>query len=261
MDAIIQALNYSFGLGGKRILKDITFTVERGEYVSIIGPNGAGKTTLLKCLNGIYRGGIGDIGIKGKALRGYSPKESARLISYVPQADGRSSPFTVKEFVMMGRYPYSSPFSSPGRQDREAVAYALELTGTTAFAAHHLETLSGGERQKVFIAAALAQGAEIILLDEPTAFLDPKHQEQICRVLRRINRESGSTIITATHDINQAMLLSGRILALKEGVVLFWGLAEEIIRPGILQNLYEKTFQILVNPVTGRPFVVPELIL
>ena len=261
-DPIIRICDYSFCLGGKAILQHISLTLERGEYLSIIGPNGAGKTTLLKCLDGIYQKGSGAIEIKGRPLEGYSRRDLAKLVSYVPQADGGSFPFMVKEFVLMGRYPYLSPFSSVSRQDKEAVFSALDLTGTAELGDRYLDTLSGGERQKVFIAAALAQGAEIILLDEPTAFLDPKHEEAIYRILGRVNRDSDATVISVTHDINHAVLVSRRILALKGGRVVFCGPSGDIIQQeGVLQEIYEKSFQFLRHPETGRPFVVPELIL
>lgn len=257
-DPIIQMVDFSFYWGKKAILKHISLTLEKGEYLSIIGPNGAGKSTLLKCLDGIYPKGEGEILIQGKPLKGYSPRELARLVSYVPQGDGSSLPFTVKEFVLMARYPYLSPFSSVGRQDREATFAALELTGTQEFADRYLDTLSGGERQKVLIAAALAQGAEILLLDEPTAFLDPKHEEDIYRILAKINRESGSTIVSVTHNINHATLLSRRVLALKQGSIAFCGPSEVIVQEGILEEVYERSFRFLAHPETGRPFVVPE---
>lgn len=257
-DPILRLCDFSFELGGKAILKEISLSVEKGEYLSIIGPNGAGKSTLLKCVNGIYRKGKGRVEIKGKSLSAYPPRDLAKLISYVPQGDGSSVPFTVKEFVLMARYPHLSPFSSVSRGDREATFAALELTGTSEFADRYLDTLSGGERQKVLIAAALAQGAEILLLDEPTAFLDPKHEEEIYRILARINRESGSTIISVTHNINHATLLSRRILALKRGSIAFYGPSEGIIREGILEEIFERSFRFLSHPQTGRPFVVPE---
>lgn len=256
---ILQLSDFSFELGGRAILGGLSLSVAKGEYLSIIGPNGAGKSTLLKCINGIHRKGRGRIEIKGKALADYSPKELARLVSYVPQGDGSSVPFTVKEFVLMARYPYLNPFSSVSREDRQATFAALELTGTLEFTDRYLDTLSGGERQKVLIAAALAQGAEILLLDEPTAFLDPKHEEEIYRILARINQISGSTILAVTHDINHATLLSRRILALKQGSIVFCGPSQAIVEEGILEEIFERSFRFLSHPQTGRLFVVPDL--
>ena len=257
-DPIVEIARFSFFMGGKEILRDISFSVREGEYVSIIGPNGAGKTTLLKCMIRVYKGGKGDIRIFGKALNEYDQRELAGLVSYVPQADGRIVPFTVREFVMMGRYPYLSPFSSVSAEDEKAVCDALAMTGMSEFAERLVGTLSGGERQKVFIAAALAQSARILLLDEPTTFLDPKHEAEIRALLARANSERGVTVVSVTHDINDAVLTSRRVLALRNGSVAFWGPAEKLMDNDVLQRVYEKSFQFLKHPATGRTIVAPE---
>jgi iron complex transport system ATP-binding protein len=258
-NTIIEIVGFSFSISNRSILKDISFSVKEGEYISIVGPNGAGKTTLLKCLDRIYKGGSGDIRIAGKPLDKYSQKELAQKLSYVPQADGRILPFTVYEFVMMGRYPHLSPFSLPGKRDEEAVHDALEITGIAEFSERLLPTLSGGERQKVFIAAALAQGAKVLLLDEPTTFLDPKHQADVHRLLERANREHGFTVLSVTHDINNAILTSRRILALKDGAVVFCGLTDKFMNNEILNKIYEKSFLFVKHPQTGKTLTVPEV--
>jgi cobalamin transport system ATP-binding protein len=257
--AQIEVQKFSFSIGKKAILNNISFVVSEGEYLSVIGPNGAGKTTLLKCLDRILTGGSGAIKVNGAPLASYSQKELARLISYVPQAEDRLSPFTVQEFVMMGRYPHLSPFSSINAEDQKAVRRALALSGTEKFAGRFLNTLSGGERQKVFIAAALAQGAKILLLDEPTTFLDPRHADEINGLLKRVNRERGITIISVTHDINNAVLTSERVLGLRDGAVIFCGNAAEITNNEVLEVIYEKTFLFVKHPQTGKPIVVPEV--
>ena len=257
-DTLIQIQGYSFGIGRTEILRDISLEVHEGEYVSIVGPNGAGKTTLLRCLNRILTGGRGSILIAGKRLRDYTQRELAKLMSYVPQADGRLSPFTVNEFVMMGRYPHLSPFSTVTTEDTEAVRHALALTGTLAVADRAVRTLSGGERQKVYIAAALAQGARILLLDEPTTFLDPRHRADIQLTLQRANQDSGVTILSATHDINDAVSSSSRVMALEEGAVAFCLPVAQIMTGSLLRDLYGKGFVFLRHPQTGRPIAVPE---
>lgn len=256
--AIIEISDFSFSVGTIGILKNVTMTVDNGDYHAIIGPNGAGKSTLLKCLIRIYTGGTGSVVIDGRSLESYNQKDLARLMSYVPQSDGRSLDFTVYEFVMMGRYPYLSPFTSVGKRDREEVSRALELTETTEFAERHLNTLSGGERQNVFIAAAIAQGSQILLLDEPTTFLDPKHEADIHRTLKRVNRERGITILSVTHDINHAIILSDRITALKSGSVAFSGSPSAVMTNDLLERIYDKTFLFTSHPVTGQPVIVPE---
>jgi iron complex transport system ATP-binding protein len=256
---IIEIDSYSFGIGEKEILKDISFSVREGEYVSIVGPNGAGKTTLLKSIGRIHRGGRGRITVAGKRLEAYSQKDLALEVSYVPQADGRHAPFSVREFVMMGRYPYLSPFSPPSRSDRRAVQEALEVTGTDDFSDRFLGTLSGGERQKVYIAAALAQEAKVLLLDEPTTFLDPKHESDIYQLLATINRERNVTVVSVTHDINSAVLTSRNVLALKGGSVAFYGPAEEFMNEEVLRNIYEKSFSLMRHPQYGRTIIAPEV--
>jgi iron complex transport system ATP-binding protein len=176
----------------------------------------------------------------------------------VPQADGRSFPFTVKEFVMMGRYPHLSPFSSFRKHDREVVQDVLALTGSADFADRDMNTLSGGERQKVLIAGALAQEARILLLDEPTTFLDPRHQSEIHMLLQRLNRSHRITIVAVTHDINSAAQWSDRILALRNGSVHYLGSAEALMTNAVLAAVYDKTFLFVNHPQTGRPVVLPD---
>lgn len=257
MSALIHIRNFSFAVNGTRILEEVCLEVGAGEFLSIIGPNGAGKTTLIKCLVRINTGGTGGITVEGKPLEAYSQKELARLVGYVPQSDGRGLPFTVEEFVLMGRYPYLGPLSPAGKEDERAARAALELTGTAHLSGRFLETLSGGERQSVLIAAALAQGTRILLLDEPTAFLDPKHVADIHRILRRVNRERGLTVVMVTHDINGAALLSDRIAILKSGHVAFSGPPEAVMRNEILEPVYEQPFLFVTHPATGRRLIIP----
>lgn len=257
-DAVIRVRDFSFRLGRKEILQQVSFDVRGGEYLALVGPNGAGKTTLVKCLDRILVGGAGRIEICGRPLARYRQKDLARLISYVPQADGRVSPFTVEQFVLMGRYPYLSPFSAVSSEDRQAVRQAMELTGTSQFAGRRLGTLSGGERQKVYIAAALAQGTRILLLDEPTTFLDYRHQGEIRRLLSRVNRASGVTIVAVTHDVNHAVLESDRVLALRDGRVAFWGPPEEIMKQDVLRQIYGTSLLLVDHPHVPLPVIVPE---
>ena len=256
---LIDIRNFSFAIGAKVILDSISLTVSEDEYLSIIGPNGAGKTTLLKCLIRIYTGGKGTITLGGKPLEQYSQKELARIMSYVPQGNGSQLPFTVEEFVMMGRYPYLSPFTSFTRKDRYAVQNALSLTGAVFLSERRLSTLSGGERQTVYIAAALAQSTRILLLDEPTTFLDPKHEADVHAILKTIKREFGTTIISVTHDINSAALQSDRIVILKNGTVAFEGSARDIMKNEVLESVYERPFTFVSHPVSGQLIVVPEV--
>jgi iron complex transport system ATP-binding protein len=243
----------------KSILNSVSLQIFEGDYISIIGPNGAGKTSLLKCLMRIYSDYRGTIRFQGKPLEKISQKNLAKQISYIPQANGRVFPFTVKEFVMMGRYPHLSPFTSFSPDDHQAVRHALELTRMAPFANRMMNTLSGGERQIVFIAAAFAQGAKTMLLDEPTTFLDPKHESEIYAILKRMNRELGMTIVTVTHDINSAAIQSDRIVILKQGKIIYFNSASKIMTNEILAHVYDKSFTFIAHPITGQMLIAPEV--
>lgn len=233
--------------------------IEAGEICSVIGPNGAGKSTLLKCLMRIRTGWTGRATLHGRDLTMLSQRELARRVAYVPQPGGGFVfPYTVREFVRMGRYPWSGPFGTAHCGDSEAIESGLRRAGVQGFADRTLDTLSGGERQKVFLAAALAQGADTLLLDEPTAFLDYRHQAEVADVIRRLNRECGATILTVTHDVNAAMLAGGSVVALREGENVWSGPANELACEGTLNEIFGASFRFLHDPVTGLRLVAPQ---
>ncbi|NIA17320.1 MAG: ATP-binding cassette domain-containing protein [Planctomycetes bacterium] len=257
-EAVIEIQNLSLSIGGNRILRNVSLNVAAGQSISVIGPNGAGKTTLLRCIDKIATGIEGTIKVYGRNIKKYHQKELARAISYVPQSNGCNLPFTVREFVMMGRYPHLSPFSTITTKDEQVVNDALELTETMQFAERQMATLSGGERQSVLIAGALTQEAEIMLLDEPTTFLDYKHQADIEELLRRINKERGVTTVSVTHDINMAAMFSETIIALKAGEVIFSGTGDELMNNETLRAIYDRNFLFTNHPQTGQRIVVPQ---
>ncbi len=254
---IIHINDLSLTLADKRILTSVSFEIFKKDYVMIIGPNGAGKTSLLKCLMRIYPSPNNSIFIKDKPIEKISQRNLAKIISYVPQNPGSSIPFTVEEFMLMGRYPYLSPFTSFTIEDKKALQQALDLTKVTHLRHRELNTLSGGERQAVFIAAALVQEAELLLLDEPTTFLDPKHEQDVYQILSNINQELGKTIFAVTHDINNAVLNGKKIMILKDGQVNFLGKPAEVMQEHILNRVYETHFIFTAHPQTGQPIIVP----
>jgi len=257
MKTAIHIEDLSLRLGGNEILRGVWLDVSPGEYVAIVGPNGAGKSTLLKCLMRIHRGPGGRVEVFSKPLGDYRQWELAQRISYVPQGDESRGPFTVEQFVLMARYSHWSPFVSVKRKDRQMVRDILERTGTAEFIHRRLGTLSGGELQKVHLAAAFAQRADVILLDEPTAFLDYHHQLEIRRLLAEENKESGTTIVAVTHDLNDAALQSDRVVAMREGAVVFNGPPAEIMKPDRLAEIYQAPFVMVEHPSCGMPVVVP----
>lgn len=242
MTAAIRIENLVCRLGGRAILDGVSLEIPERGSIAILGPNGAGKTTLLKCIARIVRAASGTVQILGKNSVHYSQRDLARVLSYVPQADARYLPFRVSEFVLLGRYPHLSPFSTLSPEDRRAADAAMDRTETREFANRPIDTLSGGERQRVFIAAALAQGARILLLDEPATFLDYKHQVEVVELLRRLNRDEGVTLVSVTHDANNAARLGNHAIALKSGRVHFSGEIQALLAEGILESVFDTPF-------------------
>jgi iron complex transport system ATP-binding protein len=257
---MLRLEHFSFAFPARQALDDIHFSLEKGAFLFIIGPNGAGKSTLLKCLLRLHEKGRtrGEIFLDGRPLSSRPQRELARLISYVPQAGGWIPPFTVREFLRLSRYPHTPPGIRPGAADADAVERALALTGMAGLAGRFLKNLSGGERQKAFLAAALAQDTEIMLLDEPASFLDPRHTSELNRLLKSLNREQGLTMLTVTHDLNQPLDAGGQVLALREGKQVFFGSTEELPQGGVMEKTYAHSFTLLQHPRTGRPAVLPD---
>jgi iron complex transport system ATP-binding protein len=254
--SILTAENVSIALSGHEILKQVSLHINPGEYVSIIGPNGAGKTTLIKCMAGIYQDWSGTITINGQSITALSTREVAKHQSYVPQAEGRANPLTVEEFVTMGRYPHLSAFTTLSNTDYTAIGEAIDRAGLEPFRHRKMNTLSGGERQMAFIAAALAQGSKLLLLDEPSTFLDYRHQANVASILTTACRENGITVVAVHHDINTAAACSDRIYAIKDGSLAFSGTAAEAVNPDILERIYGTSFICADTPGRTLPFVL-----
>ena len=257
---MLHLQQFAFALAGHSILDNLSFTLAKGEYLSVIGPNGAGKSTLLKCLMRVHEQGAsrGNIRLKDRLLSEYDQRTLAALVSYVPQAGGWIPPFSVEELLRLSRYPYLSSGGALRKTDLEAVEKALCLTDMQTLASRRLASLSGGERQKAFVAAALAQETEMILLDEPTSFLDPKHTAELNRLVRVLNREHGITMLTVTHDLNHPLCMEGKILVLRRGRQLFFGQAQEILHGNILADAFNHQFICFQHPGTGRPTLLAE---
>jgi iron complex transport system ATP-binding protein len=259
---LIAANALTFGYAAhSRALEDISLEIEEKSTWAIIGKNGSGKSTLLKCLCGLLRCPAGSLSILGKPLASYRPRDLARLVSFVPQASNRLlPPFSVREFIMLGRFPFQGFFALPSRGDRAIVDAALELTDTGALADRLLTTLSGGELQRVFLASAVAQRTAILLLDEPMAFLDPMHQELIQRSIDRIQEEFSTTIIAVTHDINHALNRFSHLCALSQGKPFYVGLCEDFKRDALklLHAIYSITFYEIKSYDEKHRFYLPE---
>lgn len=254
----LEALGVSWGVAGTRILGQVDLTVRDGQCLVVVGPNGAGKTTLLRLLAGLLEPTEGRLLCRRTEYRELSRRELARQIAYVPQSRPLRVPLTVEKLVLLGRFPYLSPFRlSPTREDFSAVHRALELAGIAHLGPRLLEELSGGERQSAYIAAALAQSARILILDEPTTHLDPRHQRQVASLLARLNREEGLTLVVATHDLQFAALIADEIVALREGKLLAMEPPAQLLRPERLAEIFDAPFQVV--EARGRRVMVLEL--
>jgi iron complex transport system ATP-binding protein len=213
----------------EKVLDNLSFRVATGEFFLIIGPNGAGKTSLLRVLGGTLPLSSGRVTILGSDLSSYSRKRLSQKVAVVPQYEPLDFPFTVEETVLMGRAPHL-PFLALEREpDRQIARQAMEFTQTLHLACRRLDQLSGGERQRVIIARAICQQPEVILLDEPTAALDPAHQLRIMDLMERFRREYSTTVIMVSHDLNLAAMYGDRLLLLKEGAVQRQGRPAEVL--------------------------------
>jgi len=233
---MIKVNNISVSLNEKSILKDISLSVKPGEYFGLIGPNGSGKTTLLKTIAQLIAKEKGEIEISGRPQQSYKHKEMARYLSYVPQDTYIDFDFNAKDIVSMGRHAHGGFFNN-NDEDEEIIKEAMIATNTWRFAEKSILNLSGGQRQLVFIAKALAQDTPLILLDEPISALDIYYQMHILKLLENLT-EQGKTVITVLHDLNLAARFCEKIMLLKEGEIEAYGACEDVLTKSTLKETY-----------------------
>jgi iron complex transport system ATP-binding protein len=254
---ILSVKNLSFSYNTKYILDNISFGISKGSFVSILGPNGAGKSTLVNIISKVLKGFKGSVSIEEKDIKLMTSREVARNMAVVPQYTNPSFGFTVEEMVMMGRHPYISRFGGEGPGDYKVVREVMEKTSITQFANRRFTNLSGGEKQRVVIAQALAQESPILLLDEPTSHLDINFQIELMNLFSRLNREEGKTIVGVFHDINLAIQNSSQIMLLKDGNIFGFDEPEKIINRQNLKSVFHSDIFVGKNPVTQKIYVSP----
>ncbi len=252
----IETREIVFGYTAEPLFDGLSVAVGRGEFVGLVGPNGSGKTTFLNLLTRVLKPSSGRILVEGDEVRSLSVRALARKIAVVPQESSMIFPFTVSEVVLMGRAPHLTSILERD-EDFDIAKESMEMTGVAHLSDRPITKLSGGERQSVVIARALAQRPSILLLDEPTAFLDIKHQVDIYDILTRLNRERGMTIIAVSHDLNLASNYCERVLVFKEGRLMFDGPPEKAITAETVRDVYGADVMVQKNPQSGRPFVLP----
>lgn len=242
------------GYGARTVLKDINLNVEDGGLLGILGPNGSGKTTLLRAMTGVLKPGSGEILFKGRDVRRMSFRELAQSIAVVSQ-DPQIGILSVEEFVLMGRIPHYGKFQfSETRRDREIAQRALALTKTEHLKERSIWEISGGEKQLICIARALAQEPSLLLLDEPTTHLDITHQIEIMELMRRLNKDSGLTVIMILHDLNLASEFCRTLALLHNGMIHACGTPENVLTYQAIEEVYKATVVVKESPVSLKPY-------
>ena len=258
---VLEVDGLSTRLDGKLIIESVSISVDRGELVGVVGANGSGKTTLVRTLAGLLEGDSGDVAIDGVVFRsgvaneGASRQDMARLVAYMPQM-AESHPFTAFESVLMGRYPHLGRFELEGSVDRQLAWEAMKRTATTEFVDRKLDTLSGGERQRVMLARVLVQQADLLLIDEPTASLDLRHQILMMDLVREEVSHKDAGAIVILHDLSLAARYCHRLVVLHEGRVLADGTPWEVLTSANLRKAFGVEGLVGPDPVTGKPHVL-----
>ncbi|MDX1993216.1 MAG: ABC transporter ATP-binding protein [bacterium] len=254
---MIQAENLSLCYDGStNIVHQLNLTLTAGHITALVGPNGCGKSTLLRGLSRLLKPSRGTVYLDGRDIHAMKAKELACQLGILPQSPTAPEGLTVHELVAQGRYPHQNWFRQWSVGDEHIVAEALEQTNLTLFADRPVDTLSGGQRQRAWIAMALAQQTDVLLLDEPTTYLDLAHQIDVLDLLAELN-ERGRTIVMVLHDLNQAARYADTIVALRGGQVVAQGAPEDVITPENILQVFGLEAEVVADPVTGTPMCVP----
>jgi len=262
---LLRADNVSFSYGGPaaaglnapNVVHGVSAEVSKGRVVGILGPNGSGKTTLLRLLSGTRRPSSGEVLLDGTPLHRLSRRAIARRIAVVAQETQLAFDYSVMEMVLMGRHPHLGMFELEGPADVAVARAALRATGTTHLEERQFNTLSGGEKQRVVIAAALTQSSDILLLDEPTASLDLGYQLEVAALVTRLNRDRGVTIAISTHDLNLAASVCQELVMMRDGRVIASGPVAVVLTPDNVRRLYDVHADVRVHAASGHLVVVP----
>lgn len=244
------------GYGQRTIIADLDVLIPDGSFTVIVGPNACGKSTLLRALSRLLAPEHGDVILDGRSVRDFKGKEFARELGLLPQQSIAPEGITVIDLVSRGRFPYQKMFQQWTDDDQRAVDRALDVTRLTDLSTRPVEALSGGQRQRVWIAMALAQETPILLLDEPTTFLDLAHQLEVLSLCADLNAQ-GTTLVAVLHDLNQAARFASHMIAMRSGEILATGSPAEILTEGLVERVFGVRSRVVPDPETGTPMVVP----
>ncbi|TNC47393.1 ABC transporter ATP-binding protein [Rubellimicrobium rubrum] len=253
----LEARDVTLGYGGRTVVEDLSLAVPDGRVTVIIGPNACGKSTLLRALARLLAPSAGAVTLDGKAIARQPTREVARVLGLLPQTPIAPEGIAVADLVARGRSPHQGAFRQWSVADEAAVEAALAATGTADLAGLRVEELSGGQRQRVWIAMALAQDTPLLLLDEPTTFLDLRHQIEVLSLVRRLNRDLGRTVVMVLHDIGLACRYADHLVAMREGQILAMGAPGEVVTSDTIRRVFDLEARVIPDPETGTPLVIP----
>ncbi|WP_293785578.1 ABC transporter ATP-binding protein [uncultured Aeromicrobium sp.] len=253
----LKIADLTLGYGDRDVIHDLDLIIPPGKITAIVGPNACGKSTLLRSMTRLLSPRKGQVLLDGKELHSLPAKQLARKLGLLPQSPIAPEGITVGDLVGRGRHPHQRVFARWSADDDRAVTAALEATDTLELLERAVDELSGGQRQRVWIAMALAQESRILLLDEPTTFLDVSHQVEVLDLLTDLNREKGTTIVMVLHDLNLAARYADHLIALRDGRLHAAGAPAEILDPGLVEAVFAMASTVIDDPVSGRPLMIP----
>ena len=256
-DSRLRAECVRLGYGDRTVVDGLDLEIVTGTVTAVIGPNGCGKSTVLRALGRLLRPSGGQVVLDGKRIDSIPTREVAKVLGLLPQAPTAPEGLTVGDLVARGRHPHQAWYRQWSRDDEEAVARALEWTGIAELAERPVDELSGGQRQRAWISMALAQGTDLLLLDEPTTFLDLAHQVDVLELVRRLHAEAGRTVVMVLHDLNLAARYADRLVAMRDGRIVAAGAPAEVITEELLAEVFGLAARVIEDPVAGSPLVVP----
>ena len=257
MTHALAAQNLYVGYLERAVIERLSLDIVKGQITALVGPNGSGKSTLLKAMARLLKPSAGTVLLDGKAIHSLSTAQVAQQMAILPQGPSAPHGLTVRELVEQGRFPHVGALRMLRQQDHEAIQQALELTNMTDFVHRPLDSLSGGERQRAWIALTLAQATPVLLLDEPTTFLDIGHQLEVLELVQQLNRERGMTIILVLHDLNQAARYADRMVVLNRGVIVADGAPRDVLTAPLLAEVFGVQVNIVTDPASGAPVCLP----
>ena len=256
-DDALRGEDLKVGYGERIVIEGLSLSVARGEITALVGPNGSGKSTLLKAMGRLLKISAGAVYLDGASIARLPTAAVARQVAVLPQGPVAPSGITVAELVEQGRFPHAGALRMLRQQDHAAISEALDLTGMVDFAHRQLDSLSGGEKQRAWIALALAQATPMLLLDEPTTFLDIGHQLEVLELVRRLKIDKGMTIVLVLHDLNQAARYADRMVALDQGRIVADGPPASVLTADLLARVFNVHAHIISDPESGTPLCLP----